>query len=59
MTSSSKDSSDPIDSLAAWRETATPFQRIQMASALHEMAQEIIADDIRDAHPSWSDLAVA
>jgi hypothetical protein len=59
MTSSSKDSSYSVDALAAWRETATPFHRIQMASALHEMAREIIADEIRDAHPAWSDLAVA
>ena len=57
----SKDASDfdCVDAtVAQWLKSSTPFQRIQMASELNEMAREIVAGEIRDGHPDWADLAV-
>jgi hypothetical protein len=44
--------------VARWLKSSTPAQRIQMACALNQMAREMVASEIRDCHPSWSDLEV-
>jgi hypothetical protein len=41
-----------------WLRSLTPGQRVFMAGALNEMAREMVAGEIRDRHPGWSESDV-
>lgn len=44
--------------LVKWLRSLTPGQRVFMASDLNKLARELVAGEIRDRHPDWSESKV-
>lgn len=50
---------DPVDpNIVKWLRSLTPGQRVLMASDLNQLAKELVAGEVRDRHPDWSDSNV-
>ena len=49
----------PDANVTKWLRASTTADRFAMVAALNEMGRRIVAEEIRDSHPEWSDQEIS